>query len=330
MPCSDSGALKESKSERSFEPLTDEFGRKIDRLRISLTQRCNHSCFFCHHEGEEPSESEMTSAEIESLVRLVGRYGVRRVKLTGGEPLLRSDILDIIRRLSPITEDLSLTTNGKSLEQTAYELKKAGLDRINVSLHSLDPDVYQNLTGTNDLELVKRGILKSVEVGLSPVKVNVTLIKGYNEDEIQSLIEFAAESNTTLQLIELQRMQEDEEQYSNDNWTDLTPLERFLSKKASNIEKRPLHGRRLYTVMSAKGPTEVEVVRPWNNPSFCGGCTRLRITSDGKLKPCLMRNDNLIDIRSFLTDYDQQSKAREALEAAVRGREPYWNEVDET
>ncbi len=330
MPCSDSGALKESKSERGFEPLTDEFGRKIDRLRISLTQRCNHSCFFCHHEGEEPSDSEMTSAEIESLVRLVGRYGVRRVKLTGGEPLLRSDILDIIRRLSPITEDLSLTTNGQSLEQSAYELKKAGLDRINVSLHSLDPDVYQNLTGTNDLELVKRGILKSVEVGLSPVKVNVTLIKGYNEDEIQSLIEFAAESNTTLQLIELQRMQEDEEPNGNDNWADLTPLEMFLSKKASNIEKRPLHGRRLYTVMSAKGPTEVEVVRPWNNPSFCGGCTRLRITSDGKLKPCLMRNDNLIDIRSFLNDYDQQSKAREALEAAVRGREPYWNEVDET
>ncbi|MHA2361530.1 MAG: GTP 3',8-cyclase MoaA, partial [Candidatus Thorarchaeota archaeon] len=161
-------------------------------------------------------------------------------------------------------------------------------------------------------------------------KVNVTLIKGYNEDEIHSLIEFAAESNTTLQLIELQRMQEDEETHSNDNWTDLTPLEMYLSKKASNIEKRPLHGRRLYTVMSAKGPTEVEVVRPWNNPSFCGGCTRLRITSDGKLKPCLMRNDNLIDIRSFLTDYDQQSKAREALEAAVRGREPYWNEVDES
>ncbi|MHA2360345.1 MAG: radical SAM protein, partial [Candidatus Thorarchaeota archaeon] len=130
MPCSDSGALKESKSERGFEPLTDEFGRKIDRLRISLTQRCNHSCFFCHHEGEEPSDSEMTSAEIESLVRLVGRYGVRRVKLTGGEPLLRSDILDIIRRLSPITDDLSLTTNGQSLEQTAYELKNAGLDRI--------------------------------------------------------------------------------------------------------------------------------------------------------------------------------------------------------
>jgi cyclic pyranopterin phosphate synthase len=330
MPCSDSGALKESQSERGFEPLTDEFGRKIDRLRISLTQRCNHSCFFCHHEGEEPSDSEMTSAEIESLVRLVGRYGVRRVKLTGGEPLLRSDILDIIRRLSPITDDLSLTTNGQSLEQTAYELKNAGLDRINVSLHSLDPRVYQNLTGKNDLELVKRGILKSVEVGLSPVKVNVTLIKGYNEDEIHSLIEFAAESNTTLQLIELQRMQEDEETHSNDNWTDLTPLEMYLSKKASNIEKRPLHGRRLYTVMSAKGPTEVEVVRPWNNPSFCGGCTRLRITSDGKLKPCLMRNDNLIDIRSFLTDYDQQSKAREALEAAVRGREPYWNEVDES
>ncbi|MHA2082503.1 MAG: GTP 3',8-cyclase MoaA [Candidatus Thorarchaeota archaeon] len=330
MPCSDSGALKESRSERGIEPLTDEFGRKIDRLRISLTQRCNHSCFFCHHEGEEPSDSEMTPAEIESLVRLVGRYGVKRVKLTGGEPLLRSDILDIIRRLSPITEDLSLTTNGQSLEQTAHELKKAGLDRINVSLHSLDPDVYQNLTGKNDLELVKRGILKSVEVGLSPVKVNVTLIKGYNEDEIQSLIEFAAESNTTLQLIELQRMQEDEESLSNDTWTDLTPLEMFLSKTASHIEKRPLHGRRLYTVMSAKGPTEVEVVRPWNNPSFCGGCTRLRITSDGKLKPCLMRNDNLIDIRSFLTDYDQQNKAREALEAAVRGREPFWNEVEES
>ncbi|MFW9813382.1 MAG: GTP 3',8-cyclase MoaA, partial [Candidatus Thorarchaeota archaeon] len=165
----------------------DRFGRHIDNLRISLTQDCSFSCFFCHREGERDTEGEISSDDVERIVRHASRHGIHNVKLTGGEPLLRKDILEIIERISPYVSDLSMTTNGVLLEEMARSLKRAGLTRVNVSIHSLDPEIYNRITGFDDLERVKRGVKSAVDAGLTPVKVNMTVLRGYNEDCIDDL-----------------------------------------------------------------------------------------------------------------------------------------------
>lgn len=317
------GSIREFLEESK--PLVDEYGRRINYLRLSLTQRCNHSCFFCHREGEADSGAEMTGEEIARLVRLVSKLGITRVKLTGGEPLLREDIIDIVKSLSPMVEDLSLTTNGSLLEEKAFDLKKAGLNRINVSLHTLNNETHGKVTGSNDLDIVKRGIEKSIEVGLTPIKINMTMLRGLNEQEITSMINFAGEIGATLQLIELQEIADIPGTQSN-FWVDLDPIEEYLRKVAVKVEQRALHGRRIYTVLTNDGKITIEVVRPMHNPSFCGQCTRLRVTSDGKLKPCLLRNDNLVSTRLDRDETDSEGNLLTALMKAVKIREPFWKE----
>ncbi len=311
-----------------MKPLADRFGRTVDYLRISLTQRCNYSCFFCHHEGEHQEGPEMTLEEIETLVRAASRRGIRRVKLTGGEALLREDFLDIVKSLAPLVDDLSLTTNGSRLEEMALQLKNAGLDRVNVSLHTLKPATFVKITGRENLEAVKRGIQAAVEVGLNPVKINMTILKDTNENEIETMMEFAGRTGAILQLIELQFMPEENDRTWQRYWVDLDTAEQQLELEASEIRKRSLHARRQYTVPLAHGEVVVEVVRPTHNSSFCESCTRLRMTSDGRLKPCLLRHDNLVDIRCLLGEESLGSSLDGALVRAVEAREPYWRGED--
>lgn len=312
------------------EPLTDTFGRPVNYLRISLTQRCNYTCFFCHAEGESSKGPEMTPAEIERLVRMATAYGVTRVKLTGGEPLLRTDLLEIINRLSPIVEDLSLTTNGSLLHQMAADLKTAGLDRVNVSLHSLDQTMFETITGSNDLLTVKKGIERAIEVGLSPVKINMTILRESNDSEIQSMMEFAASTDTILQLIEVQDPPMNPEGNLENHRFMLTELEEQLNNTAIKIIKRTLHGRRQYSVSTKNGIARIEIVKPMHNAEFCGSCTRLRVTSDGMLKPCLYRSDNLVHVKSYLSEYENDSGLFQAYTAAIEQREPYWQKGDGT
>lgn len=270
----------------------------------------------------------MTLEEIENLVRAASRRGIRRVKLTGGEALLREDFLDIVKSLAPLVDDLSLTTNGSRLEEMALELKDAGLDRVNVSLHTLDPATFVRITGRNNLEAVKRGIQSAVEAGLNPVKINMTVLKDINENEIKAMMDFAGRTGTILQLIELQYMPEENDRTWQRYWVDLEDAEQQLELEASEIRKRSLHARRQYTVPLSHGQVVVEVVRPTHNSSFCESCTRLRMTSDGRLKPCLLRHDNLIDIRCLLGGENPSSSVDGALVRAVEAREPYWRGED--
>ncbi|UCH05920.1 MAG: GTP 3',8-cyclase MoaA [Candidatus Thorarchaeota archaeon] len=313
-----------------MKPLADRFGRTVNYLRISLTQRCNYSCFFCHHEGEQQEGPEMTLEEIENLVRAASKRGIRRVKLTGGEALLRDDLLDIVKSLAPLVDDLSLTTNGSRLEEMASELKDAGLERVNVSLHTLNPATFARITGRDNLEAVKRGIQSAVEVGLNPVKINMTILKDINENEINAMMDFACRTGTILQLIELQYMPGENDRTWQRYWVDLEAAEQQLESKASEIRKRSLHARKQYTLLLDHGEVVVEVVRPTHNSSFCDSCTRLRMTSDGRLKPCLLRHDNLIDIRALLGDENPRSSVDGALVRAVETREPYWRGEDST
>ncbi len=306
----------------SSAPLVDSYSRPIDYLRISLTQRCNHACFFCHHEGEIGMGCEMTAEEIENLVRVANRRGIRRIKLTGGEALVRDDIVEIVSRLAPLTDDLSITTNGSFLEHLARPLKESGLDRVNVSLHTLKPVLHERITGRANIDSVMRGIETSIQAGLNPVKINMAVLRGLNDDEIQDLMEYAGGIGAVLQLIELQLFSKDDEwaQY----WMDLTEIESDLAGRALTATQRSLHGRKTYTLPVSNGTVQVEVVRPNHNQSFCQRCTRLRVTSDGKLKPCLLRQDNLVEVHSLLGSQSLDEMVNDALEHAVSLRKPFW------
>lgn len=306
-------------------PLIDRFGRPVTNLRISLTQKCDHRCFFCHREGERDNGSELTVDEIETFVRQAVRVGVTSVKLTGGEPLLRNDIVEIVRRVASLVSDLSITTNGTGLTELARPLYENGLNRVNVSLHTLRRETHIALTGIDDIELVKRGIRRAIEVGFNPVKLNMTIMRGYNDDEIPHMIEYCGEIGAELQLIELQEIPGSNGLSHHELWVDMQAIERDLTAHAFKVEQRELHERKRYSIISNNGPVIVEVVRSMHNPGFCQHCTRLRITSKGQIKPCLLRDDNLVEARPYLSS---ERELAEAIERAVQLREPYWKEVD--
>ncbi|MFQ5975544.1 MAG: GTP 3',8-cyclase MoaA [Candidatus Hydrothermarchaeales archaeon] len=301
----------------------DRFGRPLRSLRISITSRCNFDCLYCHQEGiPKDNNSEMNVQEIEKIVEMCADYGVRRVKVTGGEPLLRNDVCDIFDVISSTRgiKDVSMTTNGFLLDEHAKDLKDAGLDRVNVSLDSIRPEVFSKLTkGT--LDRVISGIKKAIAVDLNPVKLNMVAMKGVNTDEIKDMIKFASETGAILQLIGLM-----ENEYSKDFFKkyfyDLKPLEEEFEREATDVYVRKfMQGRTKYILDRG---TEVEVVFPMHNTNFCANCTRMRITADGKFKPCLMRQDNLVDFLTPLRAGASDSELIEIFKEAMKRREPFF------
>lgn len=294
----------------------------MNSLRISVTQRCNFDCFFCHQEGESNPGGEMSPGEIETIVSVAAELGINKVKLTGGEPLLRDDIAEIVRRIDPYVDEVSMTTNGYSLAEKACDLRDAGLKRVNISLHSTRPDVFCKIIGREALTEVRRGIAAALECGLRPVKLNMVVMKGVNDSEIQDMIDFSKEVGAILQLIEYQPLERGVDDWEKYHF-DLRPLEEELEAKAERIFEREMHRRRQYHL---RGGAIVEVVRPMHNSQFCRFCTRLRLTSDGWLKPCLMRDDNHVEAVSLLRRGATKEEIVEAFMEAVARREPYWGE----
>jgi cyclic pyranopterin phosphate synthase len=291
------------------ETLVDAYGRKVTGLRIALTSRCNLGCIYCHHEGEVAPEREISGEMVVSIARAAAELGIRSIKFTGGEPLMRRDLEDLIAQM-PQNLDISLTTNGVFLSERACGLADAGLDRVNVSLDSLKPETYSAITGCRDgdLDRVLAGIDSAKDAGLSPIKLNVVVLEK-NEMEIPELIEFSRQNGLILQLIELLDL--GKLQISGD----IEAIERALLDRSDRVVTREMHRRKKYFLDGA----EVEVVRPMDNTEFCAHCTRLRITSDGKIKPCLLRNDNLIDVKTCDCE-----KIKLLLMAANARREPYF------
>lgn len=266
---------------------------------------------------------EMSTREVQSIVEVAARLGVRKLKITGGEPLLRNDLCEVVSHASGHMEEVSMTTNGVELEEWVARLRHAHLQRVNVSLHSLRRERYRRITGVDALEDVLRGIAAALDSGLSPVKVNFVVLRDVNEDEIDDMMNFAARSGTVLQLIEYMPLgngKTSSAQYH----ADLSKTEFYLRRIALRSEERPMHRRCKYSVPLKEGCAEVEVVRPMHNSVFCRNCTRLRVTSDGRLKPCLLRNDNLVDAASLLRKGASEEKISEAFRKAVSLREPYW------
>ncbi|MEM1530518.1 MAG: GTP 3',8-cyclase MoaA [Candidatus Bathyarchaeia archaeon] len=302
--------------------LKDDYGRPIENIRISVTQRCNFKCFYCHGEGQlSNSYVEMSPEEIEFIVKVAASLGVWGVKLTGGEPLLRDDIVEIVRRVSsvPGIKDLSLTTNGFFLKEYARQLREAGLSRVNVSLDTLRAERFKAITGVDAYERVIGGIIEAKNAGLNPIKVNMVLLRGINEDEIDEMINFIRENGLILQIIELERPYEDA-LYMRYH-VSLDDIEGRLKREAKKIIVREMHHRKKYILDNR---AEVEVVRPMHNTEFCLHCNRIRLTSDGKLKPCLFRNNNLVDLLSPIRSGADERQLRELFIRAVKMRKPFF------
>jgi len=269
-------------------------------------------CIYCHHEGELLPGGEIPGDMVVSIAKAAAELGMRSVKLTGGEPLLRKDLDLIIARI-PQSLDISITTNGILLAERAEALARAGLDRVNVSLDSLQPNRYCQITGgrPGDLERVLAGIDASREADLLPIKLNFVVLKR-NESEVPEMIDFCRRRGLILQLIELLDIQ------GQGISGDIEGIERSLAFQADSILIREMHRRKKYFLDGA----EVEVVRPMDNTEFCAHCTRLRVTSDGKIKPCLLRSDNLVKIDSC-----NPERVKELLRVANSRREPYFGKV---
>lgn len=288
--------------------LVDRFGRPIRHLRISVTSKCNMDCIYCHREGVVSAGKDM---EFEDIIRICNAFynlGVRKVKITGGEPLIRRDIVEIVKEM-PDFEDVSMVTNGYYLSKYAYELKEVGLDRVNVSLDTLNPETYKFVTGVKGLDRVLEGIEQAYNAGLLPIKLNMVVMKGVNEHEIEDLLEYSSGFNKAgikviLQLIELVG--------NSKYYRSLEDIEEKFKKLARFTITRSLHARRQY-IFDKKA---IEFVRPFHK-EFCMHCTRIRVTSDGRIKPCLLK-DVSVNARGL-----SDEELYKAIMKAVELREPY-------
>jgi cyclic pyranopterin phosphate synthase len=289
--------------------LKDPYNRPVSNLRMSVTPECNLSCIYCHREGERSPKGLLSTREIGDVLSTAAKFDIRSVKFTGGEPLLRQDLVDIIG-LVPDSMESSITTNGILLADYAAELKEAGMSRVNISLDSLNPSTYKKITGRDRLSDVLSGIGAALEAGLTPIKLNMVMLRGINDHELEDFYAYIRNNrDLILQLIELINLGECE------CHSDLLALEEDLAGRSKVILTRRMHHRKKYCLDGA----EIEVVRPLHNTEFCAFCNRLRVTSDGDLKPCLMRADNHVDIRGK-TGIDLEN----AFIEAVKRRAPFY------
>lgn len=287
--------------------MKDGYGREISYMRISITDKCNLRCTYCMGEGEQQPEcfdggsqpecfgvgrnTELSADEIAEIVAAAVSCGITKIRITGGEPLVRPDVVEICRRIHEIegVKELTLTTNGIFLEKYARLLKEAGVSRLNISLDTLDAGKYRNITRKGDIQAVLRGIEAAKEAGLLPIKINVVLLKDFNEDEIISFVNLTRNEPVEVRFIELMPIGPGKEQET----------ERFLSGEAVLCrvpELLPVEESgvaRLYCLPDGIG--RVGLIRPVSR-HFCPSCNRIRLTCDGMLKPCLHFEEE-IDIR---------------------------------
>lgn len=265
----------------------------------------------------------MTADEIQRTVRILSRFGVDAVKLTGGEPMLRRDIIEIVRKLRALDlREISMTTNGTLLSKLAEQLHDAGLSRVNVSLHSLRRDRFRFIVGVDGYDEARSAVSAAIQAKLLPVKLNMTLLKNVNDDEIDEMIDFAhrtgGNGEVVLQLIEL--VVTDPMFYSKYH-CDLAPIEERLKTQAIAVYRRGLHNRPRYVLPNG---VTVEVVRPMHNSEFCMKNNRIRITYDGKFKPCLLRDDNHVDFLTRMRAGASDEEIGEIFKRAVQVREPFF------
>lgn len=315
------------------EPLVDDFGREVTGVRVSLTDRCNFDCVYCHNEGlgdtrgpMEPADTEMTADDVVRFLDVVSELGVEKVKFTGGEPMLRQDLEEIIRR-TPETMDVSMTTNGTFLPDRAADLKTAGLQRVNISQDAIDPEAFAEITKSGAYDKVIEGVEAALTADLAPVKLNMVVFE-HTAGYIEEMVEHTANNDG----LRLQLIQYMPELTGHPEWNiDIDRVHDWLTDIADRIEERDMHNRTRYWVggdhRAADEPVDefnggmVEIVDPVENPTFCANCHRVRVTHEGYLKGCLNRNDDLRSMGEM-----SRAEIREAYQETVAKRVPFYGE----
>ncbi|MEM7094025.1 MAG: GTP 3',8-cyclase MoaA [Actinomycetota bacterium] len=302
-------------------PLVDTFGRVHRDLRISVTDRCNFRCTYCMpEEGLEwlSRDEILTFEEIERLAKImVEQFGVDSIRLTGGEPLVRANLDELVRRLAALGTDLAMTTNGSTLRRHAAPLKQAGLKRLNISLDSLDRDKFIELTRRDELEAVLDGIDAAVEAGFEPVKINCVVMRGINDDEIVDFARFGRDRGVVVRFIEWMPLDADNswtndrvmsQQEIVDQINEVYPLEPIQRGHEPAQRFRYLDGQGVVGVIASV------------TQAFCGNCDRVRLTAEGQLRNCLFSVDEF-DLRTLLRGgADDESIAAEV----ARGVHAKW------
>ncbi|MFB7666075.1 GTP 3',8-cyclase MoaA [Kitasatospora sp. NPDC056138] len=304
-------------------PLVDRFGRVHTDLRISLTDRCNLRCTYCMPaEGLDwlPRAEVLDDDEIVRLARIaVQRLGIRSLRLTGGEPLLRRGLPGLIARLSALGPGLSLTTNGIGLARTAGDLRAAGLERVNVSLDTLRPERYAEITRRDRIADVLAGLAAARAAGLAPVKVNAVPVRGVNDDEILDLVEFAAAHGYRMRFIESMPLD------AQGAWdrSRMVTADELLEILARRWELHPVgrHGNAPAEEWRIAGTdTVVGVIASVTRP-FCGGCDRVRLTADGQLRNCLFATEES-DLRALLRGGADDARIEAAWRSTIARKGP--------
>ncbi len=306
--------------------LRDGYDRQIDYLRVSVTSRCNLNCVYCSpgKKGKRAAcEHVLEADEIERVVRLLARRGLRKVRITGGEPLLRRDLCDIVRRLSGTgIKDLSLTTNGTLLAEMAQSLKEAGLRRVNISLDTLNPERYRGITRGGDIRRVWNAIEAAEAAGLRPVKINVVLASGLNDDEIVDFGRLTLDRDFHVRFIELMPAEGAEVRAEDAHIEGRRVLERL--RQLGRLQKLPFRGggpSRNWKIEGARGV--IGIISPYSG-HFCKSCNRLRLSADGRIRPCLF-SEKTVDLatalRSGATDEELEKLLLWAVSIKPRGNE---------
>ena len=299
------------------EPLVDPFGRTVRDLRISVTDRCNFRCQYCMPaEGMQwlPREEILSFEEIERFARICIKYfGFDGIRLTGGEPLVRAHLPELVERLAHLGVDTALTTNGATLRMHAKPLAEAGLKRINISLDSLRPERFLELTRRDELDRVLDGIEAALDAGLQPVKINVVMMRGINDDEIVDFAEFGRDKGLTVRFIEFMPLE------AGDVWNEdlVVPADEIVEKINNAIPIEPIvrgsEPAERWRYSDGKG--EVGVIASVTKP-FCGDCDRVRLTAEGQFRTCLFAVDEF-DMRSLLRSEANDEEIAKAIVDAV-------------
>jgi cyclic pyranopterin phosphate synthase len=293
--------------------LIDSLGREITYFRVSITDRCNYRCIYCKPEKNFkfiPHQEILRYEEIVDIIQEAVNLGITKVRITGGEPLVRKGIVDFIKQLKKINKlkDISLTTNGFFLSDYAEELKGAGLNRVNISLDSLQENKYQMISQGGSLKKTLEGIDAALKAGLWPVKINIVLIKGINDDEVEDFVEFAIhKSPLHIRFIELMPSEEKIIDNYRDKLISVLEVKENLTKKYSldPVKLNLSNGPAVYYQIGGSKSTIGFI--PALSQHFCQNCNRIRLTSEGKLRPCLFSNKE-INIKRAIRNKDNDPK----------------------
>src|SRR5271163_3909686 len=284
--------------------LHDKFGRQITDLRISVTDRCNFRCVYCRSadpENYRDHDEILSWPELERLAGMFVSLGIQKIRVTGGEPLVREGVEDYLARLHAMgVRDLSITTNGHLLAERVERLLKAGLRRINISLDSLVPERFERITRTKSFASVLRGIDAVQKSRLAPAKINAVLVRGINDDEVEAFANFARERGVIMRFIEFMPLDADR------HWTRglVVPAAKIYKRIHARWPLEPIPHERSETARKYRfadgAPGEIGLIAPVTQP-FCGHCSRIRLTADGKLRTCLFSKDDH-DLRALLRE----------------------------